>query len=513
MQVISLVQVHPVLSKLSTIAFRGIDAVDISVEVQIASGLPTFVIVGLPDKSIAESKERIRASFSHIGLSLPPRRIIVNLAPSDLQKEGAHYDLPIALGILSAVGVFDATQLQEYIILGSLSLDAKIAPVAGILPAAIRASSTQRGLICPYDNQNEALWAGKDLRLLASPDLLALVNHFKGTDFLPVPQLPPIDTTALSASKNFGDMADVKGQAVLKRVFEIAAVGRHNVLMLGPPGAGKSMMAQRMVSILPRLSAEESIETTMIYSLAGMLPEQGLVAQRPYRAPHHSASLVSLVGGGLRAKPGEISLAHNGVLFLDELPEFSRPTLEALRQPLENHTVTIARANQHVTYPANIQLIAAMNPCRCGYFGQAGHECARAPRCAEDYQSKISGPLLDRFDLRIYVPPVPVEDFLPAATRPAESSETIRARVEAAVNFRQQRLDSTHDDIGSLDEEVQACLRHITSTKNLSARGYTRLLSVSRSLADLEASPNVQKHHIQEAIHYRLSAAQNFTGQ
>lgn len=499
------------LSKLATVAFQGIDAVDISVEVQIASGLPSFVIVGLPDKSIAESKERIRASFSHLGLSLPPRRIIVNLAPSDLQKEGAHYDLPIALGILAALNIFDAAQLQEFIILGSLSLDAQLAPVAGILPAALRASTTQRGLICPLANRNEALWAGEHLHLLAAPNLLSLVNHFKGTEPLPETPLHVLEPSTAEAS-SLGDMADVRGQALLKRVFEIAAVGRHNILMLGPPGTGKSMMAQRMVSILPPLSAEESIETTMIYSLAGMLTEQGLVTQRPFRAPHHSASLVSLVGGGFRAKPGEISLAHNGVLFLDELPEFSRPTLEALRQPLESHLVTIARANQHVTYPAKIQLLAAMNPCRCGYFGQPGQECSRAPRCAADYQAKISGPLLDRFDLRVYVQPVPVEDFLPKARHPVDSSATIRKRVLVATLFRTERLQKNSSSLESLEtlpDETQTCLRQLTTTHRLSARGYTRLLSVARSIADLAQSECIQQEHLMEAIHYRLAMANN----
>lgn len=497
------------LSKLATVAFCGIDAVDISVEVQIASGLPSFVIVGLPDKSIAESKERIKASFSHLCLGLPPRRIIVNLAPSDLQKEGAHYDLPIALGILAALNHFDAAQLQEYIILGSLSLDAKVAPVAGVLPAALRASMTDRGLICPLDNQNEAFWAGDSLNLLAAPDLLSLINHFKGVAPLPRPRRPDLASLEPPIA-SLGDMSEVRGQAVLKRVFEIAAVGRHNVLMLGPPGTGKSMMAQRMVGLLPPLSPEESIETTMIYSVAGMLSEQGLIRQRPFRAPHHSASLISLVGGGYRAKPGEISLAHNGILFLDELPEFTRATLEALRQPLETQTVTIARANQHVTYPAKIQLIAAMNPCRCGYFGQTGQECSRAPRCAADYQSKISGPLLDRFDLRVYVPPVPIDDFLPQNKHPVESSEVIRARVEAALAFRAERLkngDPISEEAERLPQATQDCLRNLTHSHNLSARGYTRLLSVARSIADLAASEPIQTEHLQEAIHYRLQTS------
>ncbi|MDR1907517.1 MAG: YifB family Mg chelatase-like AAA ATPase [Holosporales bacterium] len=494
------------LSKLSTVSFSGIETKDVSVEVQIASGLPNFVIVGLPDKSIAESKERIRASFSHVGLTLPPRRIIVNLAPSDLQKEGAHYDLPIALGILAALEVFDKAQLQEYVILGGLSLDALIAPVVGVLAAALMASSSQRGLICPSANSNEASWAGAHLNVLAAPDLVSLVNHFKGACELVAPTPPDVKN---KLTPTYGDMRDVRGQSMLKRVFEIAAVGHHNVLMIGPPGAGKSMISQRLMGILPPLSPEEAIETTMIYSLAGMLPEEGLMVQRPFRAPHHSASLVALVGGGIHAKPGEVSLAHNGVLFLDEFPEFSRATLESLRQPLEANTITVSRANQHITYPAKIQLIAAMNPCRCGYYGVPQKECSRAPRCAADYQSKISGPLLDRFDLVVYVPQVPIDDLLPQKKGLlVESSATIQQRVLNAVNFRQQAPTLADDD---LLPETQKSLRIFAEKRDLSARSCTRLLKVARSIASLDASVEVRSYHVEEAIHYRYSSPNTYS--
>ncbi|MDR2464048.1 MAG: YifB family Mg chelatase-like AAA ATPase [Holosporales bacterium] len=486
------------LSKLSTVSFNGIETREVSVEVQIASGLPNFVIVGLPDKSIAESKERIRASFSHIGLALPPRRIIVNLAPSDLQKEGAHYDLPIALGILSALDVFDKIQLQEYIILGGLSLDALIAPVVGVLAAALMASSSTKGLICPSQNSNEASWAGSSLNILAAPNLISLVNHFKGTDILTSIVAPKIK---IQTTQTYGDMQDIKGQYVLKRIFEIAAVGRHNVLMLGPPGAGKSMISQRLIGILPQLNPQEAIETTMIYSLSGMLPEEGLMVQRPFRSPHHSASLVSLVGGGIRAKPGEISLAHNGILFLDEFPEFSRATLEALRQPLESGVITVSRANQHITYPAKIQLIAAMNPCRCGYYGVSQKECVRAPRCAVDYQAKISGPLLDRFDIIVYVPQVAIDDLLPQKKEKlAETSAVIQQRVINAVEFRKK---SKKPENTELIPETQNYLRIFAEKRNISARACTKLLNVARSIADLDFSDKIRNIHIEEAVNYR----------
>lgn len=494
------------LSKLSTVAFNGIETQEISVEVQIASGLPNFIIVGLPDKAVAESKERIRASFFHMGFSLPQRRIIVNLAPADIPKEGAHYDLPIAMGILAALNVFEASQLQEYIILGGLSLDALVAPVTGVLPTALYASSTQRGLICPAQNRNEAYWAGTALRVLAAPNLLSLVNHFKGEALLGTDICAPEAPLAPESPVAFGDMSEIKGQNMLKRVCEIAAAGRHNMLMVGPPGAGKSMIAQRMMTILPPLEPKESIEVTMIYSVAGLLPENGLMMQRPFRAPHHSASLVSLVGGGARAKPGEISLADHGILFLDELPEFARPTLEALRQPLETGDITIARANQHVTYPAHIQLIAAMNPCRCGYFGVLAKECARAPRCAKDYQTKISGPLLDRFDLVVYVPQVPVQDLITAShTAPGESSAVIRQRVLKAVEYKNGLALPPHPKMETLSEESQNALRMAVEKLQLSARGCHRVLNVAQTIACLESRASILPHHITEALQYRYS--------
>ncbi|MDR0624918.1 MAG: YifB family Mg chelatase-like AAA ATPase [Holosporales bacterium] len=511
------------LSKLATVAFKGVDTQEVSVEVQISPGLPSFTIVGLPDKAVAESKERIRASFSHLALALPQRRITVNLAPADVLKEGAHYDLPIALGIMGALNIFDNEQLQEYIILGGLGLDGLIAPVIGVLPAAIYAQATSRSLVCPALNRNEAIWAGQSLQILAAPDLIALLNHFKGEQLLSQPEVPAFVTTDFTPT-DYGDMSDIKGQQTLKRAMEIAAVGRHNVLMVGPPGAGKSMISQRLMGILPPLSPLESIEITMIYSIAGMLPEKGLVVERPFRSQHHSASLISIVGGGIRAKPGEISLAHNGVLFLDELPEFSRATLEALRQPLESGNITVTRANQHVTYPAKIQLVAAMNPCRCGFYGTAQRECSRAPKCAFEYQSKLSGPLLDRFDLILYVPQLPLDDLMASESKaPAEKSETIQKRVCEAVAFGQvceaKIKEKTGATIGggktdaapsrsvtkieNLDEKSQRFFRQIAEKRQLSARGCYRVMKVSRTIADLAKSEDVLQEHIYEAINYR----------
>ncbi|MDR3285205.1 MAG: YifB family Mg chelatase-like AAA ATPase [Holosporales bacterium] len=493
------------LSKLSTVSFKGVETQEVFVEVQISSGLPVFTIVGLPDKAVAESKERIRASFFHLGLSLPQRRIIVNLAPTDVLKEGAHYDLPIALGIMAALEIFDKEQLREYVILGGLSLDALIAPVIGVLPAAISAYASKRSLICPAQNLNEAIWAGQSLEILAAPDLISLINHFKGEQTLGTPELPTFSPDEFT-SQNYGDMSDIKGQYTLKRVMEIAAIGRHNVLMVGPPGAGKSMISQRLMSILPKLEPQEAIEVTMIYSMAGMLPEKGLMIDRPFRAPHHSASLVSIVGGGVRAKPGEISLAHNGVLFLDELPEFSRATLEALRQPLETDNITITRANQHVTYPAKIQLIAAMNPCRCGYYGSTQRECPRAPKCAVDYQSKISGPLLDRFDLIVYVPQLPIDDLILPNNKQQETSEVVRHRVCNATEFgRNNEKSKKMIKIENLDEKSQIFLRNVAEKKQLSARGCCKIVRVSRTIADLANSPKITQDHLYEAVNYRYS--------
>ncbi|HMQ57324.1 MAG TPA: YifB family Mg chelatase-like AAA ATPase, partial [Rhizobiaceae bacterium] len=387
------------VARVSTVAFHGIEAVPVDVQVMVAPGKVNMHIVGLPDKAVAESRERVQAALHASGLSIPAKKVTVNLAPADLPKEGSHFDLPIALGLMAALGAIPADALSGYVVLGELSLDGTIAPVAGALPAAIGANARGKGLICPAGSGPEAAWAGSDIDILAPVSLIGLANHFRGTQVLSRPQ--PMVRRDLA---DLPDLADIKGQESAKRALEVAAAGGHNLLMVGPPGSGKSMLAQRLPSVLPPLAPRELLEVSMIASIAGELAGGKLSNRRPFRAPHHSATMAAMVGGGLRAKPGEMSLAHHGVLFLDEFPEFHPMVLDSLRQPLETAECVIARANHRVTYPARIQLVAAMNPCRCGMAGEPGHSCARGPRCQTEYQGRISGPLMDRIDLRIEVP-------------------------------------------------------------------------------------------------------------
>jgi len=500
------------VAKVRTVAFQGVEVIEVETQVTIASGLPVFTVVGLPDKAVAESRERVRAALASLGLGLPPKRITVNLAPADVVKEGSHFDLPIALGLLAAMDALPADELGFYTALGELALDGSLTGVAGVLLAALAAAGRGSGVICPAACGGEAAWAG-EVEIIAAPSLLAIVNHFKGTQLLPAPE------PRLVPSRSAGlDLVDVKGQESAKRALEIAAAGGHNLLMVGPPGSGKSMLAARLPGILPPLEPAEALELGMIQSVAGGLRSGGLSRERPFRDPHHSASLAALVGGGPRARPGEISLAHQGVLFLDELPEFNRAALEALRQPLETGRVTIARAQGHATYPARFQLIAAMNPCRCGHFAELA--CARAPRCAEDYQARLSGPLLDRIDLHIDVPAVSPGDLaLPPA---AEGSAAVARRV-ATARARQasryagvpvQRGIRTNaeadgvllDEIATPDAGGRALLIRAAERLRLSARGYHRVLRVARTLADLEGSPNVARRHVAEALSYRRVA-------
>lgn len=438
------------VARINTVAFHGVEVQAVDVQVQISNGLPAFTIVGLPDKAVAESRERVRAALHALGLSLPPKRLTVNLAPADLAKEGSHYDLPIALGLLAAMEILPADELRDCVVLGELSLDAGIRAVAGVLPAAIHASSNDNRLICPAACGPEAAWAG-DLDILAPNDLLQLINHMKGTQVLTKPQ--PRVAAVREQHTHITDISSVRGQETAKRALEIAAAGSHNLLMIGPPGAGKSMLASCLPGILPPLSPREALEVSMIHSLAGSLPEGGLIQQRPFRAPHHSASLPALVGGGHKARPGEISLAHRGVLFLDELPEFARATLESLRQPLETGEATVARANHHVTYPARFQLIAAMNPCRCGYLGDPGQECTKAPRCGSEYQDKLSGPLLDRIDLQVETGAVSIAE-LGAPVTAGETSASVAARVAAVRAIQQARYEALAPGAGYLNATV-----------------------------------------------------------
>ena len=499
------------VAHIHSVAFEGITTRHVDVQVHIAGGLPAFAVVGLPDKAVAESRERVRSALQAIGIALPPKRVTVNLAPADLPKEGSHFDLAIALGLLAALQVVPADALERFTVLGELGLDGALSHVTGALPAAIAANGAGRGLICPSACGSEAAWAGEDLEILAPHNLIALINHFKGTQVLRRPRAKVLDEEA-----GLPDLRDIKGQESAKRALEVAAAGGHTMLMTGPPGAGKSMLAARLPSILPPMDAAEMLAASMIASIAGTLSGGRVGRQRPYRAPHHSASMAALVGGGMRAKPGEISLAHHGVLFLDELPEFSPRVLDALRQPLETGEVSIARANHHVTYPARFQLIAAMNPCKCGHAGEPGYSCRRGRRCADDYQARLSGPLLDRFDLFIHVPPVSVADLvLPPA---AEGSAEVAARTGAARGVQQERYEALGlegvrcnaeadgavlETVARPDSQGQTLLGKAADAMKLTARGYHRVLRVARTLADLEGSGPVRRVHIAEALSYR----------
>jgi magnesium chelatase family protein len=490
------------IARVNSFAFAGIDAQPVEVQVQISSGLPNFLMVGLPDKAVGEARERVRAALTAMGLALPPRRVLVNLAPADMLKEGSHFDLPVALAVLAAMDVLPPEEMASFAALGELSLDGRINAVSGILPAAIAAAARGLGLICPQPQGPEASWAG-DLTVLAAPDLLTLINHFRGTQLL---SAPPAGTLGAGA-KNL-DLADVRGMETARRALEIAAAGGHNMLMIGPPGGGKSMLAARLPSILPDLSPREALEVSMVHSVAGMLDDGRLVTRPPFREPHHSASMAAITGGGNRAKPGEVSLAHRGVLFMDEIPEFPRATLEALRQPLEAGHTTVSRAAAHITYPARFQLIAAMNPCRCGYMGDATRECGRAPRCGEDYQNKLSGPLLDRLDIVIEITPVSPKELTWAPA--GESSAVVAARVAAArLTQRERYTDTAATNAEALagellcTEDARLFLESAATKLRLSARGFTRTLRVGRSIADLAGVELIARPHIAEALAYR----------
>jgi len=502
------------VQRVATVAFEGIEARAVDVQVQIAPGLPAFNVVGLPDKAVSEARERVRAALVASGLALPARRITVNLAPADLPKEGSHYDLPIALGLMAAIGAIPADALSGFTVLGELGLDGSIAAVAGVLPAAIVANARGDGLICPAACGPEAAWASPEMEIIAAASLIQLANHFRGAQVLARPQ-PKVR----EPSDPLVDLKDIKGQESAKRALEVAAAGGHNVLMVGPPGAGKSMLAARLPTILPPLTPAELLEVSMIASVAGEIEGGALTNSRPFRAPHHSASMPALVGGGLRARPGEVSLAHHGVLFLDELPEFQPQVLDSLRQPLEIGEVAIARANHRVTYPARFMLVAAMNPCRCGRANEPGFACKRGTnaRCAAEYQGRLSGPLMDRIDLHIEVPAVTAADLI--LPPPAEGSREVAARVARARTIQAERyaaiglpqLRTNADANGPLLEEMArpdsgglALLRDAAEAMRLSARSYHRVLRAARTLADLDGAEKVGRLHLAEALSYRV---------
>ncbi len=493
-----------------TVAFEGIEARAVEVQCAITAGMPGFSIVGLPDKAVREARERVSAALTSLAIALPSRKITVNLSPADLPKEGSHFDLPIALALLAAIGVLPHDAVEGALALGELSLDGSLVSVVGALPAAMAAAAQERALICPRDCGAEAAWVGA-ANVLAAPSLAAVIGHFSGQS-----PLPPAEPGEARAAGGLRDLADIRGQERARRALEIAAAGHHHLLLVGPPGAGKSMLAARLPSILPPLTPAEALETSMIHSLAGLLDAGGISRTRPFRAPHHTASMAAIVGGGRGARPGEISLAHNGVLFMDEFPEFARPVLETLRQPIETGEVVVARANAHVRYPCRFMLVAAANPCRCGLLAEPARACARAPACGEDYLGRISGPLMDRFDLRLELPPVALSDL--ASGESPEPSARVAARVAAARARQQARLAdldgmrTNADAEGNLLEKIaapdargRALLSRLAEKFSLSARGYHRILRVARTIADLEGADTVSRPHVAEAAAYRLA--------
>ena len=495
-----------------TVAFVGIDAQLVEVQASVGSGMPGFGIVGLPDKAINEARDRVRAAFDAIAVGLPPKRVTVNLSPADLPKEGSHFDLPIALAVLAALQVIPADELERVVSMGELSLDGRLKPVAGALPAALAAAEEARSLICPRDCGPEAALIGA-VPVFAPDSLRAAVDHITGRA-----PLPPAQAGTPTDAAPARDLAELRGQYRARRALEIAAAGRHHLLMIGPPGAGKSMLAACLPGILPPLGPAEALETAMIQSLAGMLGKGRITRAAPFRDPHHTASMAAMTGGGKGARPGEASLAHNGVLFMDELPEFGRAVLDTLRQPIETGTVTVARAASHARYPCRFLLVAAANPCRCGYLGDPARACGRAPVCGGDYLGRVSGPLMDRFDLRIEVPALAIDDL----TRPAdgETSADVRARVIAARAVQAARFagDSgprTNADasglvlerIAALCPEGRDLMRRAAERIGLTARGYHRVLRVARTIADLAESDSIAADHVAEAISYRLPFA------
>ncbi len=493
-----------------TVAFEGVAARLVEVQCAVVAGLPAFNIVGLPDKAVSEARERVRAAITALGLALPAKRITINLSPADLPKEGSHFDLPIALALLAAMNAIPADEVSRQVALGELSLSGDLVTVLGTLPAALAAAEADLGLICPSDCGQEAAWVGA-CQVTAPVSLLAIMNHLNGKAVLPNAEPGRIEATGCPR-----DMSDVKGQERAKRALEISAAGRHHYLMIGAPGSGKSMMARRLPGILPQLSAEEALETSMIHSVAGLLGKGGISYARPFMSPHHTASMPAIVGGGRNAKPGEISLAHHGVLFMDEFPEFPRAVLETLRQPLETGDVVVSRANAHVRYPCKFLLVAAANPCRCGHMADPERACARVPICGEDYLGRISGPLMDRFDLRVEVPPVSLSDL--TIDTPAESSATISMRVEAARKVQLNRYKGQNgirvnadvdgealDEVATPDAEGIDLLHKVAEKYRLSARGYHRILRVARTIADLDGSAGVKRPHVAEAAGYRVT--------
>ncbi|MDD9974530.1 MAG: YifB family Mg chelatase-like AAA ATPase [Candidatus Poribacteria bacterium] len=495
-------------------AMLGIDAYIVKVEVDVAGGMPYFSTVGLPDSAIKESRDRVTAAIKNSGFYFPPTRITANLAPADIRKAGSAFDLPIAIGVMAATNQVSLESLENTMILGELALDGSIRGIPGGLPIAITAKENNiQNLILPAENAREAAIV-EDVNVYPVASLseaAAFLNSEK--EIVPEPHTLNTDEDT-EASEPLLDLLDVKGQEHVKRAIEVAAAGGHNLIMIGPPGSGKTMIAKRIPSILPRLSIDESLETTKIQSTIGILPsDTPLVVTRPYRSPHHTISDAGLIGGGKMPRPGEVSLAHNGVLFLDELPEFRRNVLEVMRQPLEDRQVTISRASASLTYPANFMLVAAMNPCPCGFFSDPSRDCKCSPNQIQNYVSRISGPLLDRIDIQVEVPAVKHAEL--AAETTGETSAHVQERVEAARQVQHQRFAGTtiHANANmeskqireycKVDDQAQDLLRVAINQLGLSARAYDRILKVARTIADLDRNPNIEAMHVSEAIQYR----------